>query len=153
MLSQCELNITISDVIATLAFLISALSALYARWSWKESKKANLISLREDKVQIYDAFFALKMHMTQKAEFADKAEVTKFFYYSLNAKKYLPNDLSNDVEKYFETCFWIADTHRRDGGLSSENKVKFDSLLKTERILAPQIDTTLLKLIQEASNP
>jgi len=35
----------ITDIIALLALLVAGLSALYARWSWREAKKANNISL------------------------------------------------------------------------------------------------------------
>lgn len=72
-----EIKLETSDVIATLALLVSALSALYACWSWREAKKSNQISLLGQKKEI-DAFFELKMHMMQKAEFAEIGEVSSF---------------------------------------------------------------------------
>ncbi|PKF60191.1 hypothetical protein CW745_16310 [Psychromonas sp. psych-6C06] len=35
---------TITDYIATGAFLVASLSALYARWTWSEARKANDIA-------------------------------------------------------------------------------------------------------------
>eukprot|EP01034_Spumella_vulgaris_P040041 gene40041-49510_t len=60
-----EINLETSDVIAILAMLVSGLSALYARWSWGEAKKANQISVLGSQREIYDAFFELKMHMPE----------------------------------------------------------------------------------------
>ena len=64
-----EIKLGTSDVIALLALLVAGLSALYARRSWRESRKSNEISLLAHKKEIYDAFFELKMHMNQKVEF------------------------------------------------------------------------------------
>jgi len=113
-----EIKLNTSDVIALLALLVAGLSSLYARWSWREAKKANQISLLGHKKEIYDAFFELKMHMTQKAELAEQGEVSKFYYPSRNAKIYLPSNLAKDIETYFDACFWIADIHRKYGGIS-----------------------------------
>ena len=56
-MSECQINIDLSDVIAILAALVAGLSALYARWAWREAKRANEILLSGHKKEIYDAFF------------------------------------------------------------------------------------------------
>lgn len=145
-----EIKLDTSDVIALLALLVAGLSALYARWSWHEAKKANQISLLGHKKEIYDAFFELKMHMTQKAEFAELGEVSKFYYPSKNAKIYLPSDLAKDIEKYFEACFWISDTHRKYGGISKESSAECKQHIAAEKELAPKIEKEIIKLLQEA---
>jgi hypothetical protein len=145
-----EIKLDTSDVIALLALLVAGLSALYARWSWSETKKSNQISLLGHKKEIYDTFFELKMHMTQKAEFAELGEVSKFYYSSKNANIYLPSDLARDVEKYFDACFWIADTHRRYGGISNESNAECKQHIESEKDLAPKIERELLKLLRKA---
>lgn len=145
-----EIKLGTSDVIALLALLVAGLSALYARWSWRETKRANQISLLEQKKEIYDAFFELKMHMVQKSQFAEQSEVSKFYYHSKNSKIYLPSGLAEDIEKYFDACFWIADIHRKNGGITKESSIECKSYIETEKNLAPKIEKAILKLLQEA---
>ncbi|MEW7867526.1 hypothetical protein [Aeromonas diversa] len=139
-----------SDVIALLAFLVAGLSALYARWSWAQAKRANEISLLGHKKEIYDAFFELRMHMMQKAEFADLGEVSKFYYPSRNASIYLPSELAESIEKYYEACFWLAEINRKNGGLKKEGSIEAEPHIKTERELAPKIEKDVLKLLKSA---
>ncbi|MEA2117716.1 hypothetical protein [Halovibrio sp. HP20-50] len=144
-----ELKMGITDTIALLALLAVGLSAFYAHWSWRESKKANNISLLGHKKEIYDAFYELKMHMTQNAQFAELGEVSKFYYHQKNAKIYLPSDLAEDIEKYYDACFWISDIHRRDGGLTEENAADFKPHIYNEKQLAPKIEKALVRLLHE----
>lgn len=146
-----EIKPEVSDIIALLALLVAGLSALYARWSWREAKKANNISMLAHKKEIYDAFYELKRHMTAKAQFAELGEVSKFYYHQRNSKIHLPSDLAEDIEKYYDACFWISDIHRRDGGLTKDNGVEFKPHLDTEKQLAPRIEKALIRLIQEAN--
>jgi len=143
-----EMKFDASDVIALLALLVAALSALYARWSWNESRKANQISLLGHKKEIYDAFFELKMHMTQKAQFAELGEVSKFYYQSKNAKIYLPSSLAKDIEKYFDACFGIADASGKYGGVTKESSAECEKHVKVEKELAPKIEKEIIKLLQ-----
>lgn len=145
-----EIKLGTSDVIALLALLVAGLSALYARWSWREAKRANQISLLGHRKEIYDAFFELKMHMTQKSEFAELSEVSKFYHQSKNAKTYLPSDLAKEIEKYFEACFWAADIHRKYGGISKESSAECKRHIDAEKELAPKIEKEIIKLLKEA---
>lgn len=145
-----EVNLGTSEVIALLSLLVAALAALYARWSWSEAKRANSISLLGHKKEIYDAFFELKMHMQQKAQFAELSEISKFYYHQKNANIYLPADVAEYIEKYFDACFWIADIHRRDGGLSAGNRAEFDRHLEIEKELSPKIEKALIALLRIA---
>ncbi|PPC76967.1 hypothetical protein C4K68_12695 [Pokkaliibacter plantistimulans] len=144
-----EFKMGTTDIIALLALLVAGLSALYARWSWSEAKKANNISLLGHKKEIYDAFYELKMHMTQKAKSAELGEVSKFYYHQKNAKIYLPSKLAEDIEKYYDACFRICDIHRRDGGLTTESGADFEPHIANEKRLAPIIEKALVRLLQE----
>lgn len=145
-----DMNLGRSDAIAFLSFLVAGLSALYTRWSWKETKKANQITLIKEKKEIYDAFFELKMHMSQNAQFAELSEVSKFYYQQKNAKLFLPEKLSSDIEKYFEACFQVAIIHKRNGGASSESHLEYEQHLSTEERLSGKIENELIKIIKEA---
>lgn len=145
-----EIKLGAPEVIAILALLVAGLSALYARWSWREARRANQISLLGHKKEIYDAFFELKMHMTQKAEYAELSEVSKFYYHSKNSKFYLPNDLAKSNEKYFDACLRISDIHRKYGGISKDNIGEFKQHIDAEKELAPRIEKEIMTLLQEA---
>ena len=150
-MSEYQVNMDLSNIIAILAILVAGLSALYARWAWREAYRANEISLSGHKKEIYDAFFELKMHMQQKAEFAEIAEVSKFYYPSRSAKLYLSKSLAEKISKYYEACIWIADIHRRKGGHNAESMEKCKPYLDTEQKLAPEIDKAISELIRRAN--
>lgn len=144
-----DLKLSSSDIIAVFAFLVAGFSAFFAYTSWNEVKRANRISLSSSINEIYDAFFELKMHMSQKSQFAEVSEISKFYYHSKKAKIHLPSPLAEDVEKYFDACFWLADIHRKNGGITKEIGVESSPHLETEKMLAPKIDYALSKLLQK----
>lgn len=146
-MTECQINMELSDIVAILAILVAGLSALYARLAWREAKRANEMSLSWHKKEIYDSFFELKMHMQKNAELAEISEVSKFYYPSRNARLYLPGNLAKKVSEYYEACFWIASIHRRNGGLGEESTEKCKPHHDAERALAPQIDEALSELI------
>tara|TARA_R100000388_G_C7235496_1_gene157566 strand:- start:1221 stop:1676 length:456 start_codon:yes stop_codon:yes gene_type:complete len=150
-MSECQINIDLSDVIAILAALVAGLSALYARWAWREAKRANEILLSGHKKEIYDAFFELKMHMQQKAEFAELSEVSKFYYPSRNAQLYLSKSLAEKISKYYEACFWVADIHHSRSGYDGESMERCKPHIDTEQKLAPEIDKAISELIRSAN--
>lgn len=150
-MSECQINMELADIVAIVAALVAGLSALYARWAWAETKRANEISLSGHRKEVYDAFFELKMHMQQKAEFAELAEVSKFYYQSKNAQLFFPKSLAEKVSKYYEACFWIADVHRRKGGHDEEIMEKCKPHLDAEQELAPEIDKAISDLILSTS--
>lgn len=49
---------TQSDYIALAAMGVASLSAIYAKWSANEAKRANLISLQVHKIEIYEEVIA-----------------------------------------------------------------------------------------------
>nr|WP_289113625.1 hypothetical protein [uncultured Halomonas sp.] len=146
-----EFKLETSDLIALLALLVAGLSALYARRSWREAKQANNISLLAHKKEIFDAFYDLKRYMVAKAQFAESGEISKFYYHQRNAKIYLPSDLAEDIEKYYNACFWISEIRRRDGGLTKDNGAEFQPHLDIEKKLAPKIEKELVRLLQAAN--
>ena len=147
---NCIFNISLStsDIIAILAFFVASLSALYARWSSIEAKKANQISLLSGRKEIYIAFFNLKMHMQQYYDSAQLVEVSKFYYSVINSQLYFPADLAKEVEDYYDACFWIADIYRRDGGVTPQSRKDQERYLEIEKKLSSTINSKILKIFQ-----
>lgn len=150
-MNECQFYMGLSEAIAFLAVLVAGLSALYAKWGWREAKRANDISLSGHRKEIYDAFFELKMHMQQKAELAEISEVSKFYYPSRNAQLFFSIKLAEKISRYYESCFWVADIHRSKGGHDKESMERCKPHLNTERKLAPEIDEAISELIRSAN--
>ena len=148
---NCIFNISLStsDIIAILAFFVASLSALYARWSSIEAKKANQISLLSGRKEIYIAFFNLKMHMQQYCDSAQLVEVSKFYYSVINSQLYFPADLAKEVEDYYDACFWIADIYRKDGGVTLQSREDKKRYLEVEKNLSSTIDSRILKIFKD----
>lgn len=112
--------------------------------------KQNRIATLGEKQRIFRAFFELKMHMTQRAMFADMAEVSKFYHPSIDAKFLLPQDLAKDIADYYDACFWIAEANKANGGTTKESLAGIDKHRAKEKELAPIIDVAISRILQEA---
>lgn len=150
-MNTSEINLDTSDIVAIVSALVAALSSLYARWAWGEARRANEISLSGHRKEIYDAFSDLKIHMQQKAEFAEPYEVSKFYYPSRSVSLYLPKTLADQISKYYTACFWVAEIHRKSGGITSKSMDESHPHLEVEKSLAPMIDSALSKLIRRVN--
>ncbi|EGQ9893048.1 hypothetical protein [Vibrio cholerae] len=135
----------ISDATAVVSLVVAALSALYARWAWSEAKKANQISLHQHQKAIYDAFFELKMHMTQKWDGAETSSVSKFYYPSKNAVFYFDKPLADEIAKYFTVCFRISDSNR--GKVTPEKRIELTDNARDADELAQSIEKQLIKVV------
>ena len=134
--------------IAVIALLISALSALYTRWSWKQAQRANLIALHPHQKIIYDGFFDLKAHMTQSGVNAKPEEVSKFYYLAITSNLYFDDDLSALIKTYQKACSRVAELTLCKP-LTEKEKVerdeKYDLVLSLTPTIQEQLDKTLSK--------
>lgn len=136
---------SISDATAVISLMVAALSALYARWACSEAKKANQINLHNHQKQIYDAFFELKMHMTQEWDGIEISGVSKFYYPSKNAVFYFEKKLAEDIAKYFNICFEIADKNRRQ--LTDDELLNLMKKASEANELAILVESKLIKAV------
>lgn len=124
-----------SDWISILAFLVAVLSAIYARWSLNESRKANKISLQFEKVEIYkdvitftDCFRGLFSVPTYERldQFRQKAVNLSEIYFSDEVYKQLQeiHSLCNNSQMYLSV---VEDTEKNESitdDLPSELEVR-----------------------------
>lgn len=154
-MTSCEISVSASDVFAIVAMLFSALSALYARWTWEQSKRANEISLYSDRNAVLSAFFELKKHMVQKGSFADKSEVIKFYYPLLTSQKIFPTHIAKWIREYYDACFWVAESNwykkEQTEEQTEEHKAELKKHLSKERTLGPKIESELTTLIRKVN--
>lgn len=143
-------NIDSSDLIAVAAVLVSGLAALYAKWAWREANRANELTLLGHRKAIYDAFFALKAHMTQYDQSAQINEVSKFFYPSRDASLYFAPKLAELISDYYAACFRVANLARARP-LSEEELIDIQTNLEKSAKLAPEIEKSIYCVISRVS--
>ncbi|MBO7924571.1 hypothetical protein C7Y69_16300 [Alteromonas sp. KS69] len=111
---------SVSDLLAVAAILVSILSAVYARYSVSESKRANSIALLAERKQIFKDFYSLKSHMVAFGNSAKMKEVVKFNTSMQGAKLLLPQSLADELDTYFKICFDMARVYEKSKGFISE---------------------------------
>ena len=147
---MCVITLSSSDIIAVLAGLIAGLSALYARWAWKEANRSNELSLLSHRKEIFDALYELNQHIVQKGQFAVSEEVTKFFTHSRNSSYYFNNHIAGQISDYYDLCFKVADLAKLHSPMyPSENEERSEALKKS-RNLYPEIEKEIRKVIGKA---
>ncbi len=142
-----DLKINSSDVIAILAILVSTLSAIYARYSWAEAKKANAISLLSYRQDIYMAFVELKDYMCVKMQNAEFSEVQKFLWPKKLAALHFPAYIASDINDYYYACVQMA----YSGNLQSEpnhleNYRKYRAI---EKDLSQQLEKSIKEFLSK----
>ncbi|MBX9496670.1 hypothetical protein J8Z86_11365 [Yersinia enterocolitica] len=103
-----------------IATLISILSASFAFFSAREARRANKLSLHRERMEIYNAFFLLRMHMLMHRHAAEIEEVRKFFHYKRTAPIYLKRNVSEAIIEFYHLCFDVAELHKQ--GLRAKTK-------------------------------
>ena len=154
------MGLNVMDYVTILAVSVAGLSALYARWvgvaaknATIEAKRANEISLLSRRIEIYDAYIHLKMHMLQKRGSAESSEVSKFYYSSLSAKAFFKAELADDINNYYDACFWIADINsKNEGNMNAENREQKESFLKKEQELSKSLDKDFVRIFRAIHN-
>lgn len=94
--------------ISIIALLVSGLSALYSRWTWKVAKKSNFISLLPKREEIYEALKQLHYHVSRVGTSVEFPEVARLYVYKGAAAIYYPEMISKKLEQYLDTCYNLA---------------------------------------------
>jgi len=128
---------------AIFSISVSILSAVFAFYTWRETKRANALNSHADQKAVHDAFFELKMHMQLNGVFAKKEDVAKFYYPARNAKLYFSKKIAADLEKYFDICLSVADAATVERSKETQDKVA--QWMEQERHLSRTIEPQLVK--------
>ena len=137
------------DLIALGSFLGACLAAVYARWAWREARRANDIATHAKRMEIYKAFDALKFAMVQKAYSISHEDTGRFYSPSRDSEFYFTPEVHDKLWRYFEICFDLAEwnlkkTTRNPTGEELEQlRKEQDRLLSEEAALSIEIDAVL----------
>lgn len=129
--------------ISAICTLAAVLAALHI------SNKQNEISSSNKKEEIYNAFFELKMHMTQKGQFADRSEVSKFYQFARKSSLIFRKELASDINKYYEVCLEVATINEQNKVAEKPEPTNSSTLTKEARELAQKIDSKIFKIIAQ----
>jgi len=142
-----DLKLSSSDVIAILAALVSTLSAIYARYSWVEAKKANAINWLSYRQDIYIAFIELKDYMSVKMQNAELSEVQKFLWPKKLAALHFPAYIASDINDYYLACFQMAYYGKSQ---SEPNHIEsYRKYRSIENDLSQKIETNIKEFLSE----
>ncbi len=130
-----------------LAISISIISAVFALWSWNESKKANSISKHPMQLEIYDAFNELIIYVNIHGMSLEMQDIAKFYKFSQKSEFYFDKKFAIQINEYFDICWKLSDLNRKFLRDQEDDK-KIEQIEKEQDILFDK-EVQLSKKIQE----
>ena len=126
---------------------ISFVSAIFALWSWNESKKANSISKHPMQLEIYDAFNELSIYVNIHGMSLEMQDIAKFYKFSQKSDFYFDEKFATQINEYFDICWKLADLNRKSLRDQKDDK-KIEQIEKEQDILFDK-EIQLSKEIEE----
>lgn len=122
-----------SDLISFIAILVSALSALYAKRSVGEAKKANRISLQFQKVEIYEEVVTFSDCFRGLFSVPTEKRLEQFRLKALNLSElYFSEKIYNQLKEIYTHCrnsemyLSVVQDNKSDKDLPSEIEIRHD---------------------------
>jgi len=102
-----------SDYVVLGAMAVSLLSALYSRWSANEAKRANQISLRFDKIEIYEEVLSFSDYFRGVFNIPTAERLERFRKQAVQrAEIHLSSDVYLQLQKTYKHCseneIWLS---------------------------------------------
>lgn len=110
------------DWIALLSFIGALLSALYARWTYSEAKKANQIATHTHQKEIFDTFVSFRGEFLQLGEQFSDDSLFKLSVSANSCDFYLPSDLAEKLKDYSLLANKINFSHKRTKSYEQFNR-------------------------------
>ncbi len=101
------------DWFTLLLFFVALLSALYARWTFNEAKKSNLIAIHKHQKEIFDAFVNFRSEFFQLGEQFKDETLFNLAITTFTADFYLSESLSNKLKEYSKIAHMINFEYKR----------------------------------------
>ena len=99
-----------SSWLAALSGFTALLSALYARWTWGEARKANLLALHSNRIEVFRAFNSLRQAVQEQGLSIERQHVLRFLHPSHESKFYFAEAKTSELlVQYFDTCFALTE--------------------------------------------
>jgi hypothetical protein len=135
------------DHINTIAAVASAVAAFMSYGaSVNASEIASKVGLMDRRIENYRAFHSLRHHMIQQ-HYASEAEVSKYYYHSIDSNCLFPEELSTKIADYYDACFAAANNYslkKQDANRTEEGKKAIETVNK----LSPEIEKEMLDILR-----
>lgn len=86
--------------------------------------------------------------MVQKGQFAESAEVGKFYWVNKMAPFYFPKEITKELDTYYDACHWLACYNIPDLQKTYDEKEKIKSYIATERHLSIELEEKIKNFLQ-----
>lgn len=137
----------ISELLNFLMFLGTILACLYARRSWKEVLRANIIAVHSNRMDVYKGLRELRYTIQSKSLGVEIRDIAPFFQLFDEARFYFSNTItSHKLREYFEICFSLAECASK---LSRPNLT--DNVIRSLHDEQDDLSNREQKLFKEAS--
>src|SRR3990167_6530335 len=93
-----------SDWIAIASLVVALIALSIAFLALRETRRTNRIALLQHHSSIYDAFSELAIAALCEGHKITENSVSKFSSHALDAQKYLPERLRDDVSQFYDDC-------------------------------------------------
>jgi hypothetical protein len=98
-----------ANLIASVAFLVAVVSAVFAWKSAREARQANKISIHEYQRKLYEAFTEAFHLVKENGMHTDLREFAKITLHIKTSRLYVDEKISADLEKFYEAFIVVYD--------------------------------------------
>jgi hypothetical protein len=135
-----------SNWISALALLVSALSALYARYSVQEARRTNEITIHNERLKIFKVILELRGLLTRHGVNIKENDLFSFYEFVQLSEFYYDKSIHEDIKAYFDTAWEIV--KQRDLWETAESQeAKKELVAKTHSLLTASREK--IKLLED----
>jgi hypothetical protein len=119
-----------SIIVAVVAALVAALSAVYARWQAVAAGRANEIALHESRLTVYKGLGRFRAHISARGVTIKEEEVWRFSEVVELSEFYFPSTIHPRVNKVFEDALKLLSLNDEWEDARRNNAEQANALLK-----------------------
>lgn len=120
----------ISVLISLAALFVALLSALYANHSVTEARRANEISLHNEKLKIFKGILDLRATVTGRGTDIEERELFCFYEHVQLSEFYYDSKIHQQIKDYFD-CVWDIVKRRSEwGAAEKESQELYKQMVK-----------------------
>lgn len=129
------MNLNISDLISIVAFLIACLSALYAKWALKESKRQNEISIHSERLNVYKGVNFFYAKLTQNGASIAESNIWVFLEWVQLSEFYFKKSIHERLEEAFKKSLEMLAKHDEWELAKAEGSINTKEILKDRNVI------------------
>jgi hypothetical protein len=138
----------VSDWIALLSAFVAILSALYARHSVQEARRANEIGLHNEKLKVFKGILDLRAKLSANGINIKEYELFSFYEYVQLSEFYFNKRIYEKVKDYFDDAWEVVKLRglweaAEEGDKKKEIVQKTHDMLRQAREKAGTLETML----------